>query len=177
MGRQMVDQLTIVKGCTVYEGKDGKFNPIPVCIDSAEVGLPAIAHPTIESQSMGPIECVDQTRVNALQLTITCEPSIEQSRLHGYGTKDYMIKWGQEYKKADGTGFALAPFVAYVKGTPVDESGSNVNPGNNTTGTVTVNATYYRLVQNGKVIRYIDKLKGILEINGVDYRAELEKML
>jgi phage tail tube protein FII len=177
MGFQMVDQLTIVKGCTVYVGENGKFDPIPVVVDTAEVGLPAIAHPTIESQSMGPIECVDQTRVNAMQLTITCEPSIIQSKFHGYGVKDYMIKWGQEVKRADGLGFRLVPFVAYVKGTPSDDSGNTVSVGNNTSGTITINAVYYRLVQDGTVIRYIDKLKGVLQINGVDYRAELEKML
>ena len=106
-----VDQLTIVKGCTIYVGQDGKYEPYPVIVDTAEVGLPAIAHPTIESQSMGPIECVDQTRVNAMQITITCEPSVLQSKLHGYGQKDYMIKWGQEVKKGDGSGFKLIPFV------------------------------------------------------------------
>jgi phage tail tube protein FII len=172
-----VDQLTIVKGCTVYVGKDGKFEQYPIIVDTAEVGLPSISHPTVEAQSMGSMECVDQTRVNSMQLTITCEPSIIQSKLHGYGLRDYMIKWGQEQKKADGTGFRLVPFVAVCKGIIAEDGGNSVNPGNNTTGTVTVNLTFYKLMSDNQEIRYIDKLNSVLRINGVDYRSELEKML
>lgn len=172
-----VDQLTIVKGCTVYVGKNGKFEQYPIIVDTAEVGLPAISHPTLETQSMGSMECVDQTRVNAMQVTITCEPSVIQSKLHKYGLCDYMIKWGQEVKNGNGSGFRLVPFVAYVKGTPVEDSGNSVQTGSNTTGTLTINAVYYRLLSDGKEIRHIDKLNGILRINGVDYRKELEAML
>ena len=171
------DQYTIVKGCTIYAGKDGKYEPFPVIADTAEVGLPAIAHPTSEVQSMGSMEVVDQTRVNAMTCTITCEPSIIQSKLHGYGEKDYCIKWAQEVKKGDGTGFKLAPFIAYIRGCPADDSGNSVQPGNATTGTLTINVSKYRLLCDGEEIRYIDQLKGILRINGVDYRSELEAML
>ena len=172
-----VDQYILVKGCTIYVGKDGQFEQYPCVVDTAEVGLPAVSHPTSEAQSMGAMEVVDQTRVNAMQTTITCEPSIIQSKLHGYGVKDYMIKWGQEVKNADGSGFRLVPFVAYIKGTPSDDSGHNVQPGNNTTGTITINTTFYRLLCDGQEIRYIDQLNGVLRINGIDYRSELESML
>lgn len=177
MAIKNVDQYIVVKGCTVYVGENGKYEPYPVIVDTAEVGLPAISHPTLESQSMGPMEVVDQTRVNAMQVTITCEPSVIQSKLHGYGLKDYMIKWGQEVKNGNGSGFRLVPFVAYIKGTPSDDSGSTVSTGNNTTGTLTINAVFYKLLSDGKEIRYIDKLNGELRINGIDYRSELESML
>lgn len=177
MAFRQVDQYIVVKGCTIYVGENGKFEQYPIIVDTAEVGLPAISHPTLETQSMGSLECVDQTRINSMQTTITCEPSIIQSKLHGYGVKDYMIKWGQEVKNADGSGFHLVPFVAYIKGVISDDSGNSVNPGSNTTGTVTINTMFYRLLCDGQEIRYIDKLNGVLKINGVDYRSELESML
>jgi phage tail tube protein FII len=177
MAYKNVDQLVVVKGCTVYVGKDGKYEQYPIIVDTGEVGLPAISHPTVETQSMGAMEIVDQTRVNAMQLTITCEPSVLQSKLHGYGLKDFMIKWGQEMKKGDGSGFRLVPFVAYAKGTIVEDSGNNVSVGNNTSGTVTVNCVFYKLVSDNVEIRYVDKLNGVLRINGEDYRSELHEML
>lgn len=174
---RLVDQMLDAKGCTVYEGQNGVYDQYPIIVDTAECGLPAITHPTSESQSMGTIENVDQTRVDNMITTITCEPSIIQSKMHGYGVKDYMIKWGQQMKLGNGTGFRLVPFVAYIKGTIREESGNNVQTGNNTTGTVSINTYFYRLTCDGKEIRYVDKLKGILKINGIDYRAELESML
>lgn len=172
-----VDQLITVKGCTIYTGENGKFDQYPVIVDTGEVGLPAITHPTTETQSMGSLETVDQTRVDNMITTISGEPSIVQSKLHGYGLKDYMIKWGQEMKKGDGSGFRLVPFVAYVKGTIREDSGNSVQVGNNTTGTISINTVYYRLVCDGQEIRYVDKLNGVLKINGVDYRSELNSML
>lgn len=175
MAEKMIDVLGQVKGCTVYAAPGGVPEQFPCTVD-AEVQLPQITHPTATMQSMGDMEVADQTRVNAMTCTISCEPSIIQSKLLGYGVQSYVIRWGQEIKKANGD-FDLVSFIAYISGIPSEDTSSSVSPGNNTTGTISINVFKYRLLCDGKEIRYIDKTKGILKINGIDYRAKLNSML
>lgn len=175
MSGKMIDVLGQVKGVTVYATKDGVPEEFPCTID-AEVGLPQITHPTSTMQSMGDMDVADQTRVNPMVTTISCEPGIIQSKLMGYGVQSYVLRWAQDVKKANGD-FDLIPFVAYISGIPSEDTSSNVRPGESTTGTISVNTFKYRLLCDGKEIRYVDKTKGILKINGVDFRAKINSML
>ena len=172
---KQIDVLGHVKGCTVYATKDGVPNEFPATID-AEINLPQITHPTSTMQSMGDMDVADQTRVNAMVTTISCEPSVIQSELLGYGVQSYIIRWGQEVKKANGE-FDLVPFIAYISGIPSEDTSSTVRPGENTTGTISINTFKYRLLCDGKEIRYVDRLAGKLKINGIDYRQKLDSML
>lgn len=172
---KIIDRLGPVKGCTVYASKDGVVDKEPCTID-AEVQLPQIVHPTSTVQSMGDMDIPDQTRVNSMTCTISCELGTIQSKLLGYGVQSYVIQWGQEVEKADGT-FDLIPYVAYISGVPSEDVSVMVRPGESTTGTVTIAVTSYRQLCDGKEIRNIDKIKGILKINGVDYREKLNSML
>lgn len=170
-----IDILGQVKGCTVYAAPGGIPDQFPATID-AEVGLPQITHPTSTMQSMGDMDAPDQTRVNPMVTTISCEPSVIQSKLMGYGVQNYIIRWAQEIKKANGE-FDIIPFVAYISGIPAEDAGSTVRPGESTTGTISINTFKYRLICDGKEIRYVDKLNGVLKINGVDYRQKINSML
>lgn len=172
---RQIDQLIHVKGCTVYNAPGGVPEDFPATID-AEVTLPTIEHPTSTMQAMGDTDVVDQTRVNSMVTTISCEAGVISAKLGGYGVKDYVIRWGQEMKQADGS-FRLVPFVAYVSGTPQSDGGVSVQVGNNTTAQLNINTFKYRLLSDGQEIKYVDKLNGILRLNGEDYRAELNKML
>ena len=175
MSGKMIDVLGQVKGCTVYCAPDGIPEEYPATID-AEISLPQITHPTSTMQSMGDMDVADQTRVNPMVTTISCEPGVIQSKLLGYGVQNYVCRWAQEIKKANGD-FDLIPFVAYISGIPSEDVSSTVKPGENTTGTISINTFKYRLLCDGKEIRYVDKTKGILKINGVDYRSKLNSML
>ena len=172
---RQIDQYGVVKGCTVYCVTDGVVDDSPCTID-ADVSLPQIAHPSYTMQCMGDMEIADHTRINAMTTGINCELGVIQSKILGKGVRSYVIRWAQEVKRDNGV-FDLVSFVAYISGTPREDVSATVKPGENTTGTVNIDTLKYRLVENGKEIRYIDRLAGILKINGVDYRAEINAML
>lgn len=172
---KQIPKLGAVRGCTVYPCKNGVPDQFPATID-AEISLPQITHPTSSIQSMGEMDVPDQTRINAMVTTISCEPSVIQSKLLGQGVQDYVIRWGQTIEKADGS-FDLIPFVAYISGIPSEDVSASVNPGDNTTGTVSIATFKYRLLCDGEEIRYVDRTKGILKINGENYREKLDSML
>jgi phage tail tube protein FII len=172
---QQIDQLGVVKGCSIYKMIDGVVEGKPVAID-AEVSLPQITHPTYTMQCMGDMELADQTRVNPMTLGINCEPSIIQSKLMGKGVQSYVIRWAQEVKRANGI-FELIPYIVYVSGIPREDVSATVRPGEGTTGTLNIDVVKYRLVENGQELRYIDRVAGILKINGEDFRAEIDAML
>lgn len=175
MPQKQIDQLIHVKGCTVYNAPDGIPEEFPATID-AEVTLPTIEHPTATMQAMGDTDIVDQTRVNSMETTISCEAGVVSSKLYGYGVRSYVIRWAQQMKEANGN-FRLVPFVAYVSGTPRSDGGIQVQVGNNTTAQLTINTLKYRLLSDGQEIKFVDKLAGVLRIDGVDYREELNAML
>lgn len=172
---QQIDIYGQVKGVTVYKSKNGVVNQYPSTID-AEVTLPQITHPSSTIQAMGDTDIPDQTRVNAMVTQISCEPSVIQSELNGYGVQDYVLRWAQQVKRANGN-FELVPFTAYISGIPAEDVGATVRVGESTTGTLTVNTLSYKLLCGDKVIREVDKRNGVLKINGIDYRAEINKML
>lgn len=175
MALTIIDKLGQVRGCTVYACKDGIPESVPSTID-AEVTLPQIAHPTASIQAMGDMDIPDQTRVNAMSASISCEPSVIQSKLLGYGVQDYVVKWAQELVRPNGL-VDIVPFAAFISGIPSEDVGSTVNVGNDTKGTINIAVTKYRLVQDGKELRYVDKIKGICKIAGVDYRAKINQVL
>lgn len=175
MAAKQIDQLVHVKGCTVYCAPDGIPEEFPVTMD-AEITLPSIEHPTQTMQAMGDTDIVDQTRVNSMTTQISVETGVQAAKLFGYGVQNYVIRWAQELKQANGN-FRLVPFIAYISGTPQSSGGEQVSPGNNTTTQVTINTLKYRLLSDGKEIKFVDKLAGVLRINGVDYREELNAML
>lgn len=173
---KQIDILSHVKGCTVYVcDENGIPEAEPVTID-AEISLPQITHPTATIQSMGDMDVPDQTRVNPMTLGIGCELSVIQTKIVGYGVKSYIIRWGQEVKKANGS-FDLVPFIVYASGIPSEDVSVTVRPGENTTGTVNIACLKYRVVVDGEEIRYIDKTQGVLKIGKEDFRAKLNAML
>ena len=172
---QQIDQYGVVKGCTVYAAPDGIVEDAPCTID-AEVSLPQITHPSYTMQCMGDTELADQTRVNAMTTGINCELSVIQSKLMGPGVRSYVIRWAQEVKQANGV-FVLKAFVAYVSGIPREDVSATVRVGENTQGTLNIDTLKYRLTEDGKEIRNVDKLAGVLRINGEDYRKEINALL
>lgn len=173
-----VDSLKVVKGVSIYRMKDGIPDKFPVIVDNATVTLPQITHPTYTTQAMGDTDLPDQTRVNSMTTQIECELSALQSTLLGYGVQGYMLRWAQEMETEDGA-FKIVPFVAYIEGIPAEDVGASVKVGENTTGTLSINTLKYRLVygDDGQELRYVDKRAGVLRINGVDYRADVNRYL
>lgn len=171
-----IEQMGVIKGVTGYNVNDGIVEQYPFVEDSAKITLPQITFPTYTMQMMGDAEIADHCRVNAMVTQVECELSILQSKALGPGVREYVFKWAQEMKTKEGT-FRIVPFVAYIAGTVNEDVGATVQVGENTNGTMSINTLKYRLLADGKEIRNIDKRSGKLVINGVDYRAEINKML
>lgn len=171
-----VDQLGQIKGVTTYKCHDGVPEQFPIIVDETEISLPQITHPTYSQPMMGDTDMPDQTRVNSMVTGIGAELSILHSKIMGYGVQEYLFKWAQEIKKEDGS-FGIVGFSAYIAGIPSEDVSSTVRVGENTIGTVNVATLKYRLVADGQEIRFVDKRTGVLKINGVDYRAEVNKLL
>ena len=175
MGAKQIDQLIHVKGCTVYCAPNDIPEEFPTLMDN-EVDLPTIEHPTTTVQMMGDTDIPDQTRVNSMTTVFYNECGLLSAKMSGYSVQSYVVRWAQEMKQADGS-FRLVPYVAYVSGMTQSDGGTQVQPGNNITSQLNLNTLKYRLLYDGKEIKYVDKLKGILRLNGKDFREELNSYL
>ena len=67
--------------------------------------------------------------------------------------------------------------VCYISGYVTQVSASAVNPGAEGTADYNVSVVKYRLVVDGEEMHNIDRAAGVLVINKVDYRSEVDKLL
>jgi phage tail tube protein FII len=171
-----IEQMGAVKGVTGYNVIDGIVDNFPCAVDEINLTLPQITHPTYTIQMMGDAEIADYCRVNAMTTQVECDLSILQTKFLGPGVREYLFKWATEMKNQNGQ-FRIVPFAAYIAGTVAEDVAATVRVGEKSTGTISINTLKYRLIADNKEIRYIDKRYGILKINGIDYRSEINKML
>lgn len=170
-----IDRLGVVKGCTVYKKNGNVTDPFPACVN-ADITFPEISHPTYTQQSTGDMEIPDQTRVNSMTTTISAPPGGRRIELSGQGVQDYIVRFALEVERANGS-FEMVPFTAYISGVIASRGGQSVTVGEVPSADVTINTYRYKLQEGDKVLYNIDKLAGIVEINGVDYRQQLNQML
>lgn len=165
-----------IKGCTVYAAPNGVASKTPACIDSS-VTLPQVSFPTNTIQAMGGFDIPDQTRVEPMTCTIGVEAGVESNGLMQSGNASYIIRWGQEVTKPDGT-IGLDKWEAFVSGVVASSPAPSLEVGQSGTSDITINVSRYRLVYNDVNELYaIDRIAGILRINGKDLRAPLDAIL
>lgn len=156
----------------------GAENGIPFSEPSAndvDVTLPAIGHPVTTVNMMGSVDIADETRVDNIQITISCQTNVETARL--LNTREFIIKYAMQKQDAQTGLVSYVGFTAYAYGTPQSFSGGSHNVGETGASDITINCLKYRLQEEGKDIIEIDRMAGILKINGVDKRAEINKLL
>lgn len=66
---------------------------------------------------------------------------------------------------------------AFIKGIPAGIPGISATPGENSINEVTYTATRYQLFVNGSEMFLIDRLAGIVRINGTDYTQAINSLL
>lgn len=165
-----------IKGCTVYAAPNGVASKTPACID-ASVKLPQLSFPTNTIQAMGDFDIPDQTRLDAMTCTISVEAGVESNELMQSGNASYIIRWGQEVTNPDGT-IGLEKWQAFVSGIVASSPAPSLEVGQSGTSDITINVSRYRLVHNDVNELYaIDRIAGILRINGEDLRAPLNDIL
>ena len=165
-----------IKGCTVYAAPNGVASKTPACIDSS-VTLPQVSFPTNTIQAMGGFDIPDQTRIEPMTCTIGVEAGVESNELVQSGNASYIIRWGQEVTKPDGT-IGLDKWEAFVSGVVASSPAPSLEVGQSGTSDITINVSRYRLVYNDVNELYaIDRIAGILRINGKNLRAPLDAIL
>lgn len=165
-----------IKGCTVYAAPNGVASKTPACIDSS-VTLPQVSFPTNTIQAMGGFDIPDQTRIEPMTCTISVEAGVESNELIQSGNASYIIRWGQEVTKPDGT-IGLDKWEAFVSGVVASSPAPSLEVGQSGTSDITINVSRYRLVYNDVNELYaIDRIAGILRINGKNLRAPLDAIL
>lgn len=170
-----IQKLGAVKADAIYVKVNGVTDPFPAAAN-VEVTLPEITHPTYTTQSTGDMEIPDQTRVNSMTTTISAPTGGERIKLSGEGVQEYIIRFALEVEQANGL-FEIRPFTAYISGIIAQRSGQSLTVGDVPSSEITINTFKYRLLEGDKELYNIDKLAGIVRINGVDYRARLNEMV
>ena len=170
-----IQKIGAVKADAVYVRRNGVTDPFPAACN-CDVTLPEISHPTYTTQSTGDMEIPDQTRVNPMTTTISAPPGGERIKLAGEGLQEYIIRFALEAETANGM-FEMRPFTAYISGIIAQRSGQSLTVGDVPSSDVTINTFKYRLLEGDKELYNIDKLAGIVRIDGIDYRAALNSMV
>lgn len=67
--------------------------------------------------------------------------------------------------------------MCYISGYVTQVPAPAVNPGAEGTADYNVSIVKYRLVVDGKELHNIDRGNGVLIIDGVDYRSDVDKLL
>ena len=179
MAYTRVDRFTVVKGCSVYAFDDnGNIGSRPV-IDDAEVTLPSISHPTYSMNSMGTMDVVDQTRLDAMTCTISHDLGINTEQANSLirgGVISCQICWAQEVRQANGL-FTLQGFTAMVTGMVQSHGGNSLNIGDNPASDLTIQCYAYHLMQGEQTLIDVSQLTGKLVINGQDLREGINRLL
>lgn len=170
-----INKYLTIPGCTIYKATAGVPDATPLCVD-AEVTLPSIGFPTTTVNNMGSHDVVDQTRVDNIQITINAPTTADNISLVKGGVAEYIIRFAMQVQRPNNTYF-YAGFTAYCMGQVASFGGSSLNVGDAGAGTITVNCNAYNLQQDGKELVRIDRAASALVIDGVDLRAELNKLL
>lgn len=164
-----------IKGCTIYPAPDGKPAANPAAIDCT-ITPPVVTFETGTVQMMGSLTVPDQSRIADMSLSITVPVSPYSAKLSGKGLMGYEARWAQEVTDPSGA-IRVVQGVCYISGYVTQIPASAVNPGAEGTADYNVSVVKYRLVVDGKELHNIDRGNGVLIIDGVDYRSDVDKLL
>ena len=147
----------------------------PVAIDCT-ITPPVVTFETGTVQMMGSLTVPDQSRIADMSLSITVPVSPYSAKLSGKGLMGYEARWAQEVTDPSGA-IRVVQGVCYISGYVTQVPASAVNPGAEGTADYNVSVVKYRLVVDGEELHNIDRAAGVLVINKVDYRSEVDKLL
>lgn len=143
------------------------------------VTLPEVKHVMATIQSaLGEHEIPLQGLVEALEATIG-KIGVDEglAAMLTMEAKTYEFRWVQQVTSTDGTS-SVEGCKAFIRGIPkVAVPAIEVAPGESVEMEVPLSVSRYQLIVNGKEIVLIDKMAGILSINGVNYATSLDSLL
>ena len=169
-----IPRYTQVSGSSVYPAPDGQPTEMPAAID-CDVTLPTIGHPTTDVSMCGTYSVADQTRVDNLELSISCGTNREALELLKY--ESFIIRFVQQVETPENGTTDYVQFTVYASGHVSSSGGSSLAIGGSPDGTITISCLRYRLLQGDVELINIDRLAGKIMINGVDRRKKINSLL
>lgn len=169
-----IPRYTQVSGSSVYPAPDGQPTETPAAID-CDVTLPTIGHPTTDVSMCGTYSVADQTRVDNLELSISCGTNREALELLKH--ESFIIRFVQQVEDPEKGTTDYVQFTVYASGHVSSSGGSSLAIGGSPDGSITISCLRYRLLQGDVELINIDRLAGKIMINGVDRRKKINSLL
>lgn len=178
MSLKQINKFTHISGASIYALDDaGHAESEPSAIDTS-ITLPAIEFETADVNLMGTITLVDHTRVGDISVTASLEADNPQTlKLVGAGLKRWKILWTETKLTPQGltetVGFKVE-CAGYVASVP--EGAKEL--GSQAVGDYTMHCmSIAKSDSTGTVYYSIDRAAGKLEVNGADFRKDVNNWL
>lgn len=175
---KQIERYTHISGVSIYAcDEKGQSYSEPAAID-VSITLPSIEFESTDVQLMGSLSVPDTTRLGNLQISATLEADNPKTRtLVGAGLKKWRISWTENILEPTGLqsvrGFTVFA-TGYVGAIP--EGAKEI--GGQATADYTMNCiSIYKKDSTGYVSYDIDRTKGKLIVDGIDYRKEINDFL
>jgi P2 family phage contractile tail tube protein len=139
--------------------------------------LPEIVPATASVQAMGTFDIPVWQLLENMELTVTkIGIDLGMRKMFKPTPQNLEARWAQTVTDADGATKNVG-CKAFVKGTPNKIPGIGIAMGEASENECTYTVTRYQLIVDGQEIFLIDRLAGIVRINGTDYAASLNNLL
>lgn len=144
--------------------------------EDVTISLPEVNLQTVDLKGMGamslPIPLTDE-----LETTIT-RIGLDKGFAKALALKSmkFECRFAQNIVKQDGTTKVIG-VKAFIKGVPKSIPGGDLEPGATFEGPIPIATTRYQLIVDGKEQVLVDKIQGILKINGHDYAKDVSNVI
>lgn len=141
------------------------------------ITLPEVAPQTADLVAMGTFSMPIWQLLDHMEATIT-KIGIDMGlrSLITPKMKVFEFRWVQTVTDADGVTKNVG-CKAFIKGIPAKIPGIGLEVGSVSENEVPIAVTRYRLWVDGKEMFMVDRLAGIVRVNGTDYAEEIKSML
>ena len=159
-----------VEGTTVY--RDGELAARDVTVT-----LPSVNFLTAEHNAMGTMDLPIRSQIEAMEAAVTKKGyDAHLAKLAMPEACDLEVRFVQSVIDADNTSKPEG-CKAFMRAVPKTLPGSDLETGSVGEPQITYAVSRYQLFVGGKEICLIDRLKGIMRINGKDYAKETNSLL
>lgn len=139
--------------------------------------LPGLSFLTADVQAMGNMTVPLIGLLENMETTIT-KIGLDQGlrRLNRLEKQNLEFRWVQNVVKSDGTQ-TVEGCKAFVRTMPSASPDVDVEVGSAPEGEITYNTTRIQIYANGVEYMCVDRLAGILRVNGKDYMSKIQSLL
>ena len=147
-----------------------------VVAEDVKFTLPEVTFQTVEHQALGKIE-VPIPLTDAMEAGVTYIGFNKGLyKMLGLESNTFEFRFVQNETKKSGEQKNIG-CKAFIKGIAKGIPGGDLEIGSSFEGAITIAVMRYQLYVDGKEVVLVDKLKGILKINGKDYAKEINSLI